>query len=375
MTFGWPAIAVCFDGVLAKFEKVQESLQGFVDAAKGAGASDEFIAALLTRRGWPAEEVYGALEKYWVAATGIALPVRVGAGESARDAFLYLLGFSTLATWATALGSLLFSLIDHWFPNPVSSAPGVSFRSAVTWQLASIAVGFPIYMLVARLIFRETAGEPERLRSGVRRWLTWIALLITAGTLMCDLIWFVDYFLTGDLTVRFVLKSTTVFVIAGAIFAYYLRALRWTGAGDLAQERSRQVWYGSGALACVAIALVVGLAVVGMPSRQRRIEADKRRVEDLQHIARGIALWRRSSPEAAPASLADPVLARFISGHTTDPESGAGYEYDAQQDGQYQLCAVFNEATEPQAAKFEQFWKHGAGHTCFALRSDAAGPF
>jgi hypothetical protein len=296
---------------LAGREKVQESLQRFVAAAKGGGASDEFIAVLLKRRGWSSEEVYGALEDYWVGATGVALPAREGAGESARDAFLYLLAFSTLATWAMALGSLLFQLIDHWFPDSVTRF-AANLRSTITWQLASVAVAFPIYLLVARLIFRETAGEPERLKSGVRRWLTWIALLITAGAMIGDLITFVDSFLTGDLTVRFVLKSLVVFVIAGAIFTYYLGALRWTGVGDLAQERARHVWYGSGALACVATAVVVGLAVAGTPSGQRRIEADKRRVADLQQIARGVAVWRRTSTEATPSSLADPALARFI---------------------------------------------------------------
>jgi len=34
------------------------------------------------------------------------LPVRAGgAGEAARNAFLYLLAFSTLGTWTIALGS------------------------------------------------------------------------------------------------------------------------------------------------------------------------------------------------------------------------------------------------------------------------------
>src|SRR5581483_7793686 len=215
--------------VLAARERVQELLQGFVGAAKAAGASDEFIAALLMRRGWPSEEIYGALEEYWVGAAGVALPVRESAGQSDRDAFLYLLCFST---WATALGSLLFHLIDN----------------------------------------------------------SWIALLTTAVTMLGDFIWFVAYFLTGDLMVRFVLKFAAVFVIARAIFSYYPGALRWTGAGDLARERSRHVWYGFGALACVAITL----AGAGTPSGQRRIEAAKRCVADLQQIARGVFLCGRS---------------------------------------------------------------------------------
>src|ERR1700761_4401740 len=96
------------------------SLQEFVEASKSKGASDEFLVAFLTRRGWPQDDVYAALGNYWEQVTGLVVPGRAPAGESSRDAFLYLLSFFTLATWSTALGSMLFRFIDHWFPDPAS---------------------------------------------------------------------------------------------------------------------------------------------------------------------------------------------------------------------------------------------------------------
>lgn len=144
----------------------------FISAGKAKGASDEFLAALLTRRGWPGDDIYAALGKYWETATGLAIPERSGSGESAKDAFLYLLSFSTLATWSGALGSMLFQFIDNWIPDAVSPHTVYSLRTSVTWQMASIAVAFPIYLLVTKLIFSEAAKAPERLQSGVRKWLT-----------------------------------------------------------------------------------------------------------------------------------------------------------------------------------------------------------
>src|SRR6266568_8681063 len=201
-------------------------LQDFVDSSKGKGANDEFLAALLTRRGWPAGDVYSSLGQYWERSTGLDIPERGGAGESARDAFLYLLSFATLATWTTAVGSMLFEFINHWFPDAISRSSAYYVRSSVTWQMASVAVAFPIYLLVMRLILREAADHPERLESGVRKWLTYLALLGTAGAMICDLIWFLDYFLTGELTVRFVLKSATIMLISGGVFAYYQQRAR-----------------------------------------------------------------------------------------------------------------------------------------------------
>src|SRR5882724_742038 len=109
-------------------------LQDFVDTSKSKGATDEFLAALLTRRGWPAGDVYLALGQFWERATGLAIPARAGTAESARDAFLYLLSFATLATWTTAVGSMLFEFINHWFPDAISRSNAYYVRSAVTWQ-------------------------------------------------------------------------------------------------------------------------------------------------------------------------------------------------------------------------------------------------
>ena len=121
-------------------------LEEFVSRGKTKGASDEFLATLLSRQGWPADDVYNALGRYWEGVTGIAVPRRTTRGESSRDAFLYLLSFSTLATWAGALGTMLFRLIDEWLPDPVSRDFVSAARNSVTWQIASVAVAFPIFL-------------------------------------------------------------------------------------------------------------------------------------------------------------------------------------------------------------------------------------
>jgi membrane protein YqaA with SNARE-associated domain len=87
-------------------------------------------------------------------------------------------------------------------------------------------VGFPIFLVVMRFILKEVETRPEKLESGIRKWLTYIALLIAAGTVIGDLITFLTFFLQGDLTARFVLKVLTVVAIAGGVFGYYLGSLK-----------------------------------------------------------------------------------------------------------------------------------------------------
>jgi len=346
-------------------------LQEFIDSSKSKGAADEFLAALLTRRGWPAGDVYAALGRYWESSTGLAIPERAGAAESARDAFLYLLSFSTLATWTTAVGSMLFQFINHWFPDAVSRGNAYDLRSTVTWQMACVAVAFPIYLLVMRLILREAADHPERLESGVRKWLTYLALLGTAGAMICDLIWFLDYFLTGELTMRFVLKAATVMLISGAVFAYYIGSLRWNRSANLKRARRRSVVFGTAASLAVIATFCIGLGVAGTPSKQRLIEADRKRVEDLRNLGNAIKLSYDANA-ALPATLAN------LKNRLTDPETAAPYEYHPRTGTSYELCANFfseDDAESRRAYYQSTFWAHGKGRGCFVLDASKAVPY
>jgi hypothetical protein len=353
-------------------QKQSAELTNFMEAAKAKGISDEFLTALLTNQGWPKDEVFAALGGYWERAAGVAVPQRAGRGESSRDAFLYLLSFATLATWACALGSMLFQFIEYWFPDPVVSLHVNNLRSVVTWQMASIAVAFPIFLLVMRTILTEARNQPERLQSGVRKWLTYIALLLTAGGLIGDLICFLDYFLKGELTVRFLLKALVVLLICAAIFLYYLASLGWDKQSDLARAQSRSLKFGAGSAAIVIAAFYVGLGLAGTPLAQRHLEADTRRVQDLRAIATSIhSRFTRTdtavSAKSLPSSLTELEGYGINSSQMKDLETGKPYEYRPRTSTAYEICAAFSAASERDQILATSFWYHGKGGTCFAL--------
>ena len=56
--------------------------------------------------------------------------------------------------------------------------------------------------------------------------MTYLTLFIAAAVLVGDVTSLVYSLLGGELTTRFVLKVSTIAVIAGAVFGYYLRDLR-----------------------------------------------------------------------------------------------------------------------------------------------------
>jgi hypothetical protein len=203
----------------------RSDVQEFFTSARTQGATDEIIVGLLRGRGWPEEDVYRALADHFEVRSSLAVPVYKRSG-SAKDAFLYLLSFSTLATWTFGLGSVIFTLIDRWIKDPISPSnyyAGSYYQMADS--LACMIVAFPVYLLTMRYITRELEIHPEKLESSVRKWLTYLALFIAALIVVGDLITFLTYFLRGELTARFVAKVGTTLVIAGGVFWYYTGSL------------------------------------------------------------------------------------------------------------------------------------------------------
>jgi hypothetical protein len=99
--------------------------------------------------------------------------------------------------------SILFTLIERWFPDPL--VPTYYYRGAyyqMADALACVIIAFPVYPWVTRSILRQMQLHPEKLASSVRKWLTYIALLIAACIVIGDLITFLTYFLRGELTTR-----------------------------------------------------------------------------------------------------------------------------------------------------------------------------
>ncbi len=352
----------------------------FITASKAKGASDESLTALLVRRGWPAQDIYTALGEYWAYVTGVAVPERSGSNsESSREAFLYLLAFSTLCSWATALGSAMFTFIEHWFPDPVTSNSysEVWQRNSVTWQMATLAVSFPIFLLVMRAIVRENAAHPERLQSGVRKWLTYIALLGTAATMIGDLIWFLDALLSGGLTVRFFLKSAVVMIISGAIFWYYFHSLRSRKREEQTEGRGYHRWFAIASTAAVIATFLLGFNVTGTPPVIRERQADERRIQDLRHLGFALAARNReqsnqgTTPTTLPSSLTQLVSEGKISERQTrDPITLQPYVFLPNGGTRYQLCANFNQIQVSDVSiDNSTFWNHGIGRKCYSLNA------
>ena len=204
---------------------IDDELNVFVREALSRGTPRGGVAQVLKSAGWDAHQVKGALAGF--ADVDFPIPVpRPRAYLSPREAFMYLVLFSTLYVTAFNLGSLIFEIIDRAFPDAAASRFSNWSTEQIRWAISSLFVSFPVFLYVSALTRREVQRDPRKRTSRVRRWLTYVTMFIAAGVLIGDVTSLVYHFLGGELTIRFVLKAATIFAIAGAAFVYYLADLR-----------------------------------------------------------------------------------------------------------------------------------------------------
>lgn len=205
---------------------MSQELTHFVRAALEKGASREQVRAALLQSGWPQDEIDDALARFAEIDFPVPVPVRRTSG-SASEAFLYLVTFFLLYTWAISLGNLLAGLVDRWIPEAVNEFDRyASADGPMRWLIASILVSFPVWYLLTASHLRSYAHDPERRSSPVRRWLTYLTLFVAATVLVITLIVLVAESLGGDYFLRTALKSGIVLAIAGGVFLFYRWELR-----------------------------------------------------------------------------------------------------------------------------------------------------
>ena len=199
---------------------MNNELYSFVKESLAKQQSRASIKDALHSAGWQDQEIVKVLNSF----AEVSFPVPVPKKRpylAAREAFLYLVSFITLYITAFSFGALIFSFIDTWFPDPLRFGGEIPSNA-----IASLIVAFPIFLVITRALQKGAMQDPERKDSRIKKWLTYLTLVIAAGVLIGDLITVLSSLLGGEITMRFFLKAFAVFGIAGSIFGYYLSDLQ-----------------------------------------------------------------------------------------------------------------------------------------------------
>ena len=201
-------------------------LELFVRESLLRGLERESIRKAMADAGWTTDQAQAAMDAYG----DLPFPVPVPMPRpqlSAREAFLYLLLFTTLYLSSYHMGSLLFDLINRAYPDVADQAFAARYQAdGMRWSVSYLIIAFPAFAFLARYVAKDVARRPVKRLSPIRRWLTYLTLFVASGALIGDLTTLVYNVLAGELTIRITLKVAVVVLIAGTVLGYYLSDLR-----------------------------------------------------------------------------------------------------------------------------------------------------
>lgn len=299
---------------------------------------------------------------------------------TAKDFFLWA-GAMVAFYWSViAFIMLTFDYINYALPNALSYYPADPYQSGISYEMASIIVLLPIYLLLMRFIHKEVSADPSRNEIWVRKWALILTLFVAGIAVAIDLITLLTTFLNGEaLTTAFLLKVLIIFLVAAGVFMHFIADLK--GYWDANPKYRQMVRIGVAVLAIVTIGS--GFLIVGTPGQARLARFDAQKVGDLQNLQSQITSYYQAK-QVLPTTIADLNTSLSYGSLPTDPETGASYEYQATGALSFKLCATFNAegrsnnqyqtiAVTPAGVKTQpDNWQHGAGQVCFDRTIDPA---
>jgi hypothetical protein len=123
------------------------------------------------------------------------------------------------------------------------------------------------------------------------------------------------------------------------------------------------------------VAIIAGLSVLGSPAHQRALRLDAQRASAINMLSFVVgSYWNQH--KTLPSDLQATSMAI---GTDKDPVSGLAYTYVPGSADRYQLCAVFDAASERISTTVWNgrldgpSWKHPAGRHCFNFSAEKMG--
>lgn len=289
---------------------------------------------------------------------------------SAKFFFLTLgVVVSLITTIATSI-TLMFAILDRFIPDTLTDAYVSAYNSYVyndfLTPLAILIIFIPIFFILAYQFRKYLNKSLNKKEAGFLKWVIYIIIFLTSLVIIIDLITLVHYFISGEITLRFIYKVIGVIVVAGLALLYYISLLKDFNQNKLAifkRFNLRKV-LGLISLLLLVFGVVLTFSIMGSPKTQRDYRLDNLKINNLQSLEYSIQNYY-DQYKSLPADLTK--LDKYSQSSTIDPTTKAVFKYEIVDEVNYKLCANFLKATPERVEVKANPWYHEIGETCFNL--------
>lgn len=291
--------------------------------------------------------------------------------NNAKFAFWYMLSLVALIFMALSTGMIFFQVINKTVADVLAGVQGYS-DEIMKFAISAIIISTPLYYWMLRLI--KTAFKKGELKadSGIRRWLTYFILFVSAVVAIGWLIGTINSWLSGELSLKFILKTLSVLVITGVIFSYYFYDIRQ----GVKVGKNINLIYLIVSLVLVLGSFITSFFFVESPQNTRIRLYDQNVTNDLSALDSGINSYY-SKNKTLPKDLK--ALIETSDYYVTKSQLGdkAGtqtYVYKVIDATHYELCATFKSNNKDLVTDQMRYanprFLHDAGYYCFKRQVD-----
>jgi hypothetical protein len=269
--------------------------------------------------------------------TTVAAPIK---SNAAKFVFFYLLHLVSLGFMASSFGIILFQIINKYVADVVVAYSGSYNESALKFAISALLVSTPIYYGISHLIQKSLFRGELKKDSAVRRWLTYLILFVSFLIFVGWLIAFVNNFLNGEVTMKFILKTLSVLAIAAAVFGFYFYDIRRQAVENIKDKTLKIFFFAT--LAAVVIVFVASFFVAESPAASRDRILDEQTVNNFYTIDSCVDQYYRETkklPENFAAMKAD--CSYLLPENLQDSQTGQAFIYNLTGTTTYQICANF----------------------------------
>jgi hypothetical protein len=209
-------------------------------------------------------------------------------------------------------------------------------------------------------------SELSKIEHIIKKWMVYLIIFLSGIVIIVDLIVLVRYFVSGEITNRFIYKILTTLVTALIVGKYFFISEFWPESKKLFNKinikKLNKIINPTAAVILVILAVIFSFMIMGSPMKQRMLRLDDKRVQDLQSIQwQVINYWQQK--EKLPVKLTD--LSNPISGYSlpVDPEfeKGKVYEYNLKdaKNLTFELCGTFSAEMPKGWQEYQNYYKGG----------------
>lgn len=288
--------------------------------------------------------------------------------DSAKYAFFYVLSLVALVFMSVSVGIVVFQIINKEIVDLINDYSGRYSDEAIKFAISAILISTPIYYFTAKQIYKDLRQTKLESDSAVRKWFTYLILLVAIIVMIIWLITTINGFLDGELTTKSILKTITALFISGVIFSFYFYDIKREQINSQPDKVIRIYFWAS--LAIVLVAFVISLLVVESPAETRQRKLDNIVIGHFNQIDVSISNYYNKYNKMPDNMDEIREESNYLTEKEfTNPVTNQMYEYRVVSEDEYELCTTFQYSSKDEANQdydpyVDKTWLHEAGYQC-----------